>query len=85
MLKSECEHYAIQVVEGIQARTAVCEACGLEGPIRMCLTCGYVGCCESRESHDTAHWKETGHAIIMRMPFKEDSFVYCYEHHAYLQ
>ena len=33
-----------QIVEGIQPRATVCEECGSEGPLRMCATCGYVGC-----------------------------------------
>ena len=85
MQKTECEHYGVQIVEGVQPRSAVCEDCGLDRPLRMCMTCGYVGCCESRASHDTEHWKKTGHALIMRLPVTEESFVYCYEHHEYLQ
>ena len=43
MLKTECAHVE-QIVEGMQPRTALCEECGSEGPLRMCATCGYVGC-----------------------------------------
>jgi uncharacterized UBP type Zn finger protein len=50
----------------------------------MCATCGFVGCCESKNSHDTDHWKQTGHAIIIQMPITERSFVWCYEHNDYL-
>ena len=85
MLKSDCEHFPVQVVEGVQPRSEVCEDCGLDRPLRMCMTCGYVGCCESRASHDTEHWKATGHPIIMRLPLTEESFTWCYEHHDYLR
>ena len=85
MLKTECSHFNEQMVPDTAPRAAVCETCGLEGPLRMCATCGFVGCCESRESHDTDHWKETGHAIIVRMPIEEGSFVFCYEHQEYLK
>jgi len=82
---SDCDHYGAQYVEGTQPQANVCQECGLEGPLRMCATCGYVGCCESRASHDTLHWEKTGHAIIRRMPLADDSFTWCYEHKAYLK
>ena len=85
MLKTECTHFHEQQVPDVKPRAEVCEVCGLEGPLRMCATCGHVGCCESRASHDTGHWKQTGHAIIIRMPIAQDSFVWCYEHHEYLR
>ena len=84
MLKTECSHTA-QIVEGVEPKAAVCETCGIEGPLRMCATCGYVGCCESKNSHDTDHWKATGHAVIRRMPIADDSFTWCYEHMDYLK
>ena len=85
MVKTECNHFREQVVEGATPKASNCEACGIEGPLRFCLTCGYVGCCESRSSHDTLHWRETGHAIIHQLPLSERSFTWCYEHQAYLQ
>ena len=85
MQTTECSHHAEQLVEGIQPQANACQECGIAGPLRMCATCGYVGCCESRASHDTMHWKQTGHAIIIRLPLNPDSFVYCYEHHDYLR
>ena len=85
MLKTECEHYAQQVAEGVSPRANVCEECSLEGPLRMCATCGYVGCCESRNSHDTEHWQQTEHSVIIQLPLADTSFVYCYEHQEYLR
>jgi uncharacterized UBP type Zn finger protein len=33
--------------------------------LRLCLTCGKVGCCDSSPyKHATAHFKETGHPVI---------------------
>ena len=85
MKLAECDHYAVQVVEGAAPRSEVCEECGLDRPLRVCMTCGHVGCCESFNKHDTIHWQETGHAIIRRLPLVETSFTYCYEHQAYLE
>ena len=84
MLKQECEHLAGQVVAGVEPQATECQDCSLPGPLRMCMSCGYVGCCESLNSHDTHHWKKTGHAIIRKLPLADDSFTFCYEHQAYL-
>lgn len=39
-----------------------------DGPwvhLRLCLTCGHVGCCDSsRPRHATAHYRATGHPVI---------------------
>ena len=85
MLKQECEHLADQLVDGVEPQATQCQDCGVPGPLRMCMTCGYVGCCESLLSHDTIHWRKTGHAIIRKLPLAADSFTYCYEHQAYLR
>ena len=85
MLKTECTHFDEQVKQEVQPRAEVCEVCGIKGPLRMCATCGFVGCCESMNSHDTEHWKQTGHAIIVRMPISDASWLWCYEHNDYLK
>lgn len=46
-----------------------CEACLREGDtwvhLRMCLSCGHVGCCDSSKNrHARAHWETTGHPLI---------------------
>jgi uncharacterized UBP type Zn finger protein len=46
--------------------------------LRECLTCGHVGCCDSSPSrHATAHFRETGHAIVTSYEPGED-WVWCY-------
>ena len=33
--------------------------------LRVCLICGQVGCCDnSKNTHATKHFKETGHALL---------------------
>jgi Zn-finger in ubiquitin-hydrolases and other protein len=33
--------------------------------LRRCANCGHVGCCDSSPSqHATAHWRESGHAVV---------------------
>ena len=85
MLKSNCTHFTDHVKEDATPKADVCQVCGIPGPLRMCSTCGFVGCCESTNAHDTAHWKETGHPIIKRMPIQPDSWLWCYEHSDYLR
>ena len=63
---------------------SACQTCGLSGPIRVCLTCGYVGCCESAGAHDTAHFQDTGHSIIRSLPLTPSSFTWCYLCKAYV-
>ena len=50
--------------------------------IRMCLTCGHVGCCDSSVGlHATKHFKETGHPVMVAVPDK--SWRWCYIHKDY--
>ena len=46
-----------------------CEECLATGSrwvhLRLCRTCGHVGCCDSSpHRHATRHFRETGHPII---------------------
>ncbi|CAM3910080.1 Na+/H+ antiporter [Tsukamurella ocularis] len=46
--------------------------------VRMCLTCGYVGCCDSSEGkHATAHYELTRHPVIRSFQPGE-SWRWCY-------
>ncbi|GAA4553416.1 UBP-type zinc finger domain-containing protein [Pseudonocardia xishanensis] len=43
--------------------------------LRRCATCGHVGCCDSSPSqHATAHFRETGHAVVQSFEPGEDWF-----------
>jgi uncharacterized UBP type Zn finger protein len=45
-----------------------CEECGSGHSLRMCATCGHVGCCESQRGDARRHSQEAGHAVIIAMP-----------------
>ena len=46
--------------------------------LRMCQTCGHVGCCDNSEGkHATAHFKSIGHPIIRSAQPGED-WSWCY-------
>ena len=46
--------------------------------LRMCTTCGHVGCCDqSPNRHATAHHRETGHPLVQSYEPGEDWW-WCY-------
>lgn len=68
----------------VQAETAthrsdVCEDCGGQFSLRLCVKCGYVGCWQSQRAHDTEHFRKTDHAVIKSLPLTEASFTWCYK------
>jgi uncharacterized UBP type Zn finger protein len=53
--------------------------------LRLCLTCGHVGCCNSSpERHATRHFRETGHPVV-RVFEPEQTWAYCYADDATLE
>lgn len=50
--------------------TEGCQDCLADGStdwvhLRLCLTCGRVGCCDSSpQRHASAHYQSTGHPVI---------------------
>lgn len=57
----------------------VCEECGSNVNLRVCTTCGHVGCCESQKGHNTAHAKSAQHPVIKSLPVESGHFTWCYE------
>ncbi|WP_067503048.1 UBP-type zinc finger domain-containing protein [Actinoplanes sp. TFC3] len=46
--------------------------------LRMCLDCGYVGCCDSSpRRHMSAHFEQTGHPV-MRSYEPDEKWKWCY-------
>lgn len=64
---------------------SACEECTLLGEhhwshLRICLTCGHVGCCDSSpRRHAAAHFEETGHPV-MRSVEPGEVWRWCYVH-----
>ncbi|WP_378730793.1 UBP-type zinc finger domain-containing protein [Nocardia brasiliensis] len=61
-----------------------CEECLRLGTpwlqLRLCLTCGHVGCCDSSPMrHARAHATESGHPIVRTLVAGED-WCWCYVH-----
>ena len=64
-----CSHLDQIAVHELPASVAGCEDCLRMGGkwlhLRICLTCGHVGCCDdSPNRHATAHAHTTSHPII---------------------
>ncbi|MGI0100453.1 MAG: UBP-type zinc finger domain-containing protein [Candidatus Micrarchaeaceae archaeon] len=73
---------------GIKAKTADgCEECLKDGTkwvqLRMCLTCGHVGCCDSSIGrHATKHFRKTSHPVMAEFPGR--AWKWCYVDNDYV-
>ena len=80
-MAKRCTH--LDKVRGVQPRTPDgCEECLKTGgrwvELRLCLTCGHVGCCDnSPGKHATAHFRHGQHPIIRSFQPGED-WGWCY-------
>ncbi|GAB2971301.1 cation:proton antiporter domain-containing protein [Nocardioides montaniterrae] len=79
-----CDHIASTPLQDPPAEL-VCGPCLEAGSpwvaLRMCLTCGAVGCCDSSPlRHATAHFHETTHPVMRSIEPGED-WRWCYVHH----
>lgn len=46
--------------------------------LRLCRTCGHVGCCDSsKNKHASRHYQETGHPVIRSFQ-PGDTWSWCY-------
>jgi hypothetical protein len=83
-----CSHVALAPSD-IGPASEVCGKCMALGDswpaLRMCLLCGYVGCCDkSKNKHAQEHFRQTGHPLTR--PYKERGmdWVWCYVDEALL-
>lgn len=82
-LAGTCDHLHTDQLPGSDGRTT-CQICDEKGvawvQLRLCLTCGYVGCCDdSPGRHASAHHRETDHPTIVTLE-PGDDWAYCYIH-----
>lgn len=62
-----CRH--LSQVRDVSADSQGCEECLRDGTewvhLRLCLSCGHVGCCDSSPNrHATKHFRATEHPIV---------------------
>jgi len=62
---------------------ARCEECGSTFSLRLCATCGHVGCCESQAGDARRHALTAGHPVIKSLPL-DGGFTWCYEENTYV-
>ena len=75
-----CSHLGlIKVLEPTTQVCADCVALGDRWPaLRMCLICGYVGCCnDAKNQHALKHYRATGHPL-MRSIGRGDDWLWYY-------
>ncbi len=75
-----CAH--VKVIKDVQPHSAGCEDCLKIGDswvhLRLCLTCGHVGCCDSsKNKHARQHFHTTRHPVIRSFEPGED-WMWCY-------
>ena len=76
-----CEH-AAEIITSTPRSADGCEECLKNNykwvHLRLCLTCGHVGCCDtSIHKHATRHFTESGHPIVASMETGEE-WAWCY-------
>ncbi len=82
-IQAPCDHLDTAADSNVTACTPEgCEECLRDGTswvhLRMCLTCGHVGCCDSSEfKHADAHFAEVRHPV-MRSIEPGEAWRWCY-------
>ena len=80
MMAQRCEHFG--QVRAVTPSAKGCEDCLKTGGrwvhLRLCETCGHVGCCDSSPNrHATKHFQATRHPVIKSFEPGEE-WGYCY-------
>jgi uncharacterized UBP type Zn finger protein len=56
-----------------------CQECGSSFNLRLCATCGHIGCCESQAGHALS----ADHPVIYQVP-ADSGFIWCYVDRTYV-
>jgi uncharacterized UBP type Zn finger protein len=86
-MADRCIHVA--TAHGVTPNSTGCEECLAMGDtwvhLRLCLTCGHVGCCDSSKNrHATKHFHATGHPVIRSFEPGED-WMWCYVDNLFME
>ena len=81
-MSATCTHLETITVTELPDPVAGCEECLASGGrwvhLRMCQSCGHIGCCDSSPGkHASAHARTTEHPIVRSAESGED-WSYCY-------
>ncbi|HZG53795.1 MAG TPA: cation:proton antiporter [Pyrinomonadaceae bacterium] len=83
---SACAH--LGMTRAVRPSARGCEECLRTGDawvhLRICMTCGHVGCCDSsKNKHASKHYPATEHPIVKSLERGED-WAWCYPDETYL-
>jgi predicted ester cyclase len=86
MAEKECDH--LENIKVYETDEGECKQCIAQGDIwpalRMCLVCGFVGCCDtSKNKHMKQHYEDTGHGIFRSIRLDE-GWGWCYDDNAFI-
>ena len=75
-----CRH--LDQIKVTETDTRACEECVKIGDswvhLRMCMTCGRVGCCDSsKNKHATRHFRQVKHPLVRSLEPGE-TWIWCY-------
>lgn len=81
-LSNPCAHVTADMPRTVHRPAKGCEDCLKIGAqwvhLRVCPTCGHVGCCDSSPNlHATAHHESTSHPVVTSAEVGE-TWAYCY-------
>lgn len=84
-----CDHQHMITITEPEATIPECLDCVDKGDswvhLRMCMTCGYIGCCDSsKNKHARKHYLRNDHPVIRSVETGE-SWVFCYIHNKYIE
>jgi uncharacterized UBP type Zn finger protein len=79
-LKKKCTH--TDRIQEVTPSGQGCKECLEIGDtwvhLRLCLSCGHVGCCDnSKNKHATKHYKSSGHPLMQSFEPGEE-WIWCY-------
>jgi uncharacterized UBP type Zn finger protein len=83
----ECQH--LDQIQEVTPSAQGCEDCLKMGDwwvhLRLCLTCGHVGCCDSSPNkHATKHFHASHHPIVKSFEQGQD-WVWCYVDQVFIE
>lgn len=86
-MTTQCTHF--DAVKTDQANTTGCEEFLKSGDtwvhLRLCRTCGHVGCCDSSKNrHARKHFHETHHPIISSIE-QGETWSWCFADETFLK
>jgi len=85
-MATTCQH--LGQIHDVEPSAPGCEECLESGDewvhLRLCMSCGHVGCCDSSKNrHASKHFRATKHPIIKSFEAGED-WEWCYVDEQYV-